>query len=147
MAEQQETPLDELKEKFLYTKSLHTAMNSIARDQKVVPISGEAKEPDDRTLGDFVGDGLVIRSEEELLRAEEKLEIQLWHGRHKGLEASGNLNITPEQLKEVEKVCEKFEARFPGELGPYTEYEWGELSGKVSAIRWVLGDDWGNLAT
>jgi hypothetical protein len=27
----------------------------------------------------------------------------------------------------------------------YAQFNWGMLSGKVSAIRWVLGDEWDNL--
>ena len=32
-------------------------------------------------------------------------------------------------------------------LGPYTDFEWGELTGKMSAIRWVLGEEWDMLDT
>jgi len=28
------------------------------------------------------------------------------------------------------------------ELGPWDDFEWGMLSGKMSAIRWMLGEDW-----
>jgi hypothetical protein len=32
-------------------------------------------------------------------------------------------------------------------LGPYTDFEWGMLAGKLSAIRWVMGDEWDELGT
>ncbi|WP_217488936.1 hypothetical protein [Cupriavidus gilardii] len=32
-------------------------------------------------------------------------------------------------------------------LGPWTEFEWGMINGKLSAIRWALGDEWDMLDT
>jgi hypothetical protein len=34
------------------------------------------------------------------------------------------------------------EERWPGELGPWDDFEWGMLNVKMSALRWVLGADW-----
>jgi hypothetical protein len=32
-------------------------------------------------------------------------------------------------------------------LGPWTAFEWGMINGKLSALRWVLGEDWDELYT
>ena len=41
----------------------------------------------------------------------------------------------------------RVEAEYGETLGPYSDFEWGMLNGKISALRWVLGAEWDFLDT
>ena len=46
------------------------------------------------------------------------------------------------------EAAERIESRFGVDnLGPYTDFEWGMINGKLSALRWILGFDWDMLDT
>lgn len=47
-------------------------------------------------------------------------------------------------LKSAAKVEKKYGKET---LGPYSKFDWGMMNGKLSALRWVLGDDWDMLDT
>jgi len=44
-------------------------------------------------------------------------------------------------------AMKRAEKEYPEELGPWDDFEWGMLNGKLSAIRWMLGDEWDMLDT
>jgi hypothetical protein len=46
------------------------------------------------------------------------------------------------------KAARRVEKKYGKEnLGPYSKFEWGMINGKLSALRWVFGDDWDMLDT
>jgi len=46
------------------------------------------------------------------------------------------------------KSAKKLEKRIGlKNLGPWDDFEWGMINGKLSALRWVFGDDWDELYT
>ena len=104
----------------------------------------------------------------ELLAAQDKLTTQIWYGRKGGIiaaVASGKEKRVSNEVWEASTPVERrgmivdeiwdgmiaamksAEVRYPDELGPWTDFQWGMLSGKLSAIRWALGDEWDMLDT
>ena len=93
---------------------------------------------------------IPIRSVKEILRAEEELETRVWYGR-KGPAAHYRAQGTPEDIiKGMLKGKRDAEKRFGKKSlmdNMKTDWDWGFVSGKLSAIRWVLGYDWDMLDT
>ena len=51
-------------------------------------------------------------------------------------------------LKGALKAARSVERRYGQKnLGPWDDFEWGMINGKLSALRWVLGDEWDMLDT
>ena len=46
------------------------------------------------------------------------------------------------------KAAREVERRYgKKKLGPWDDFEWGMVNGKLSALRWALGDEWDMLDT
>lgn len=98
----------------------------------------------------------------EILDSMDELVDKIWYNRHQNLMCrleDGEIEIVPEgterygsdvihehilkgAIQSAERVEEKYE-----DTGPWTDFEWGMINGKLSALRWVLGDDWDMLDT
>jgi PIN domain len=103
----------------------------------------------------------------EIVDAMDLLFNQVWYNRHQvRLEKveSGEIRIvekeTAEDRRGPERTCQrdiwegarksarKVEKKYGLEnLGPWDDFDWGMINGKLSALRWVLGDEWDMLDT
>ncbi|HCI2922802.1 MULTISPECIES: PIN domain-containing protein [Pseudomonadota] len=105
----------------------------------------------------------------ELLEAESKLTTQVWYNRKWNIidrVENGKEKLVPKEIWDqaspeerrnlmVDTIWEGMLAAMKRaeeelgteELGPWTDFEWGMINGKLSAIRWVLGDEWDMLDT
>lgn len=103
----------------------------------------------------------------EILEALDLLWKQIWYNRHQNLRIAieeGDHKVVPESeysrnpyrqgetLDTVWATALAAARRTEEEvgldrLGPWTDFEWGMLNGKLSALRWVLGDEWDMLDT
>ncbi|MBP8372555.1 PIN domain-containing protein [Pseudomonas aeruginosa] len=105
----------------------------------------------------------------ELLEAEHRLFKQVWYNRHWNLRTSierGKHRLVSseewEKLPSKKRINTTVDTVWAGALaaakrtedelgpdgtGPWSDFEWGMINGKLSAIRWMLGDDWDMLDT
>lgn len=94
---------------------------------------------------------LTEHSEEEISEAIEELLDKVWYDRHQVLKKrikAGKETVDKKIWEGALKSAKKVEAKYgKKKLGPYTSFEWGMLNGKLSALRWVLGEDWDTLDT
>lgn len=103
----------------------------------------------------------------EIVDAEGRLMKQIWYDRHSMRAdsiAKGKIKVLPEGeysrdpyrsdeildtiWKGAVQAARQVEKEIGKEnLGPWSSFEWGMLNGKLSALRWVLGDEWDMLDT
>ncbi len=117
------------------------------RKHNISPI--ELWEFKERMLSRASQDELEWRSKDEILEAEGEFFDKVWYGRHKLLELmveAGQQNVDPEIWQAALKAAQKVEEKYGKEqLGSWDDFEWGMLSGKLSTLRWVSGDEWDML--
>lgn len=95
------------------------------------------------------------RSLTEILEAEGEFFDRIWYDRKLVLQANIKEGLEKESPPEIKKgmlaAMKRIEAKYGGKsaLRNYykDDFEWGMLNGKLSALRWVLGDEWNFLDT
>lgn len=103
----------------------------------------------------------------EILSAIDLLTTQVWYNRHWNSRVkveSGEIDIVEKETfpvtdhekrpiqRDIWEGALASAARVEEEyglenLGPWDDFEWGMINGKLSALRWVLGDEWDSLHT
>ena len=91
------------------------------------------------------------RSRDEIDDALGEMLDKVWYNRHmelRELVESGEEQVDAQIWRDALKAAKKIEDKYGVDnLGPWDDFEWGMINGKLSALRWVLGDDWDNLDT
>jgi hypothetical protein len=140
--------------KSLYFISLKDALRKMKPSLLINSMAEEDWSPEPRTFS-------------EITNAVDDFFDKVWYGRH-GLLAdavkSGKTQVVakkdypegkycPSLIRKdiwngAQKAASKVEKKYGiKNLGPWDDFEWGMLSGKLSALRWVLGDEWDILDT
>lgn len=95
--------------------------------------------------------GPPTRSQSDIIAAEQEFFDKVWHERHLMFRQrweAGQHRAPADIYEGAKKAAEEVRASYgEGELGPYDDFEWGMVNGKLSALRWVLGDEWDFLDT
>ncbi len=135
-----------------YSISLPEALNSIDPD-----LVSEVEYEND---WDF-----EFRGYSEIQEVERELEQKIWYSRHKLREhliAQGKIKLISREEFSVKtsqnsivkdiwegalQAAKKVEDAYGKDNLLFDDFEWGMLNGKLSALRWVIGDEWDNLDT
>lgn len=119
------------------------------RKHKISPL--ELSEFKRRLLSRSANNEVECRNIDEIIKAEEEFFDKVWYGRHKVLEAmvrSGQKKVDSKIWQGALKAAKKVEIKYgKKQLGSCDDFEWGMLNGKLSTLRWVLGDEWDMLDT
>lgn len=106
-----------------------------------------------------------FRTLSEILEVEREIEQKIWYNRHKVREQAINMggikiidrddfsiessakNIVKDIWEGALESAKRVEEKYGKENLEFDDFEWGMINGKLSALRWVTGDEWDNLDT
>ncbi len=92
------------------------------------------------------------RTLREILQAEQEYFDKVWYVRHLirlEKESAGQVDAPPPDVQARAHAAARAIVERYGEddVGPWDDWGWGFVNGKLSALRWVLGSEWDFLDT
>lgn len=90
-----------------------------------------------------------MRTTAELAAAAQELEDRIWYNRKIVLMNSIRHRATPMPPEDIMDAItahmREIEQKYTS--ASYNTYEWGVVNGRLSALRWIFGEDWDMLDT
>jgi hypothetical protein len=86
------------------------------------------------------------RPTDEIVELIGELTDKMWYNHHllfRQEVEEGRETCDPQLLAGAIRCAKNMERKYGREnLGPYPDFDWGMMLGKLSALRWALGEDW-----